>query len=216
MGVTHLLTISAVGSLKEHLPPRTIVQPDQLIDRTFQRPRSYFSDGVVAHVGIADPYCFEFGARVSSAAERAGQSVVSGGTYVCIEGPQFSTRAESHLYRSWGCSVIGMTAMPEARLAREAELCYSTLAMVTDFDVWHATEAEVHVEVVAQHIRHNAESARAIIVQLVRGWSEEAQSCGCRNALRGAIVTDPNVIPPGIRRRLGVIADRYLPPADGV
>ncbi len=213
LGVTHLLTVSAVGSLKEELPPETIVLPDQVIDRTFQRPRSFFSGGVVAHVGIADPYCADFGRRVVEAGSRAGQSIVTGGTYLCIEGPQFSTKAESQLYRSWGCSVIGMTAMPEARLAREAELCYSTLAMVTDFDVWHESEASVSVELVSKHIRKNAAAGSAIVAELVRSWSSEPDACGCRDALRGAIVTDPDAIPAETRAKIGIIADRYLPAA---
>ncbi len=215
VGVTHLLTVSAVGSLRENLPPLTIVQPNQIIDRTVIRPRSFFGDGVVAHVGIADPFCAEFGATVAEASRRSGHWVQQGGTYVCIEGPQFSTKAESHLYRSWGCSVIGMTAMPEARLAREAELCYSTLAMVTDFDVWHETEAEVHVEVVVQYIQKNAAAGREIVAELVRSWDGVTTGCGCADALAGTIVTDPATIPPETRRRLGIIADRYLPPAPG-
>ncbi|MBX3070031.1 MAG: S-methyl-5'-thioadenosine phosphorylase [Thermomicrobiales bacterium] len=212
-GVTHLLTVSAVGSLREDLPPETIVLPDQIIDRTVSRPRSFFGEGVVAHVGIAEPYCTDFGSHVLAAAARAGQPVATGGTYVCIEGPQFSTKAESHLFRSWGCSVIGMTAMPEARLAREAELCYSTLAMVTDYDVWHASEAAVSVELVGKHLRKNAAAGRAIVTELVRSWSSLDRACGCGDALANTIVTDPALIPAPTRRRLGLIADRYLPPA---
>jgi 5'-methylthioadenosine phosphorylase len=214
IGVTHVMTISAVGSLREHLPPLTIVQPDQIIDRTVIRPRSFFGDGAVAHVGIADPFCHEFGAWVAEAASRVDHPVVHGGTYVCIEGPQFSTRAESHLYRSWGCSVIGMTAMPEARLAREAELCYSTLAMVTDFDVWHETEEAVHVDMVVENLHQNARAAREIIVEVGRSGDLPSRGCGCDDALGGAIVTEPGAIPDDTRRRLGIIADRYLPPAD--
>lgn len=213
LGVTHLLTVSAVGSLREHLPPRAIVQPDQIIDRTVDRPRSFFGEGVVAHVGIADPYCDLFGQHVASASARAGHLVERGGTYVCIEGPQFSTRAESILFRSWGCSVIGMTAMPEARLAREAELCYSTLAMVTDFDVWHESEAAVHVELVQEYLRQNTAAAREIVVELVGGGGLPGRDCACGDALAGAIVTNPDVISPDTRKRLGIITDRYLPPA---
>lgn len=216
VGVTHLLTVSAVGSLREDLPPLTIVQPDQIIDRTVgNRPRSFFGEGAVAHVGVADPYCAAFGERIGVAADRAGYPITVGGTYICIEGPQFSTRAESRLYRSWGCSVIGMTAMPEARLAREAELCYSTLAMVTDYDVWHETEKAVTVEMVSKHLRQNAEAGRAIVTELVRSWSSDQRSCGCGEALANTIVTAPERIPAETRRRLGIIADRYLPPANG-
>ncbi|CAN5802079.1 S-methyl-5'-thioadenosine phosphorylase [soil metagenome] len=213
LGVTHLLTVSAVGSLREHLPPLTIVQPDQIIDRTVGRPRSFFGEGVVAHVGIADPFCDEFGRYVASASARSGHPVVWGGTYVCIEGPQFSTRAESLLFRSWGCTVIGMTAMPEARLAREAELCYSTLAMVTDFDVWHETEEAVHVNLVVEYLRKNASAAREIVVELVGAGMLPGRNCGCTDALAGAIVTNPEAIGSSARNRLGIIADRYLPPA---
>jgi 5'-methylthioadenosine phosphorylase len=213
LGVTHLLTVSAVGSLREHLPPLSIVQPDQIIDRTVSRPRSFFGEGVVAHVGIADPFCDEFGRYVAAACARTGHPTVQGGTYVCIEGPQFSTRAESMLFRSWGCSVIGMTAMPEARLAREGELCYSTLAMVTDFDVCHETEEAVHVNLVIEYLRKNAAAAREIVVELVSADTLPGRACGCKDALAGAIVTDPDLISASSRQRLGIIADRYLPPA---
>lgn len=209
VGVTHLLTVSAVGSLKEHFPPRTLLLPDQIIDRTVSRPRSFFEGGVVAHVGIAEPYCGRFQRSIADAAATAGHAIALGGSYVCIEGPQFSTKAESHLYRSWDASVIGMTAMPEARLAREAELCYATLACVTDFDVWHETAGEVTVEVVIENLHHNAAMAREILVSLAHmGLSE--RTCGCRDALRNAIITDPQAISAEKRRQLGVIAERYL------
>ena len=152
IGVTGVVTVSAVGSLREDLPPRTAVLPDQIIDRTVSRPRSFFGEGSVAHVGIADPFCGRLSGLIAGASVAAGRPVVRGGAYICIEGPQFSTKAESRLYRSWGGAVIGMTAMPEARLAREAELCYATMAMVTDFDVWHDSAGEVTVDmVVANH-----------------------------------------------------------------
>src|SRR5215216_1223725 len=152
LGVTHVLSVSAVGSLQEHLAPLSIVLPDQIIDRTILRPRTFFENGIVAHVGIAEPYCPVLRARLLTCGQAIKQPMHDGGCYVCIEGPQFSTKAESNLYRSWGAAVIGMTAMPEARLAREAELCYATLAMVTDFDVWHDLAGEVTVDmVVANH-----------------------------------------------------------------
>ena len=213
IGVTRVVTVSAVGSLRESLPPRTTVLPDQIIDRTFHRPNSYFGQGVVAHVGLADPFCSQLSARIVEASLDAGRPVAAGGTYVCIEGPQFSTKAESRLYRSWDCAVIGMTAMPEARLAREAELCYATMAMVTDFDVWHESEGPVTVEMVVANHGANLATARAILRQLA-GADLGKRACDCGNALQGAIVTDPAVIPPPTRRRLGVIADRYLPPAE--
>lgn len=213
IGVDRVVTVSAVGSLREDLPPRTAVLPDQLIDRTVSRPRSFFGEGSVAHVGIADPYCVHLSGYIADASVAVGRPVVRGGTYLCIEGPQFSTKAESRLYRSWGCAVIGMTAMPEARLAREAELCYATMAMVTDFDVWHESAGDVTVEMVVANHGANLETARAILGQLAR-TDLGARTCGCRNALAGAIVTDPVVIPPLTRQKLGIIADRYLPPAE--
>ena len=161
LGATHLLSLSAVGSLREELPPRSLVTPDQIIDRTVAREHSFFESGVVAHVGLAEPFCARLRAAVGEAAELARHPARREGTYVCIEGPQFSTRAESSLYRSWGATVIGMTAMPEARLAREAGLCYAMLAMVTDYDVWHDAEEDVSVEVVSSNLRANAESAYA-------------------------------------------------------
>ncbi len=209
VGVTHLVTVSAVGSLKEELPPLSIVLPDQIIDRTVARPRSFFGSGVVAHVGIADPFCPNLRAAIGDAARAAGVPIVNLGTYVCIEGPQFSTRAESRLYRSWGASVIGMTAMPEARLAREAELCYATIAMVTDFDVWHETEAHVTVELVIANLMANTETGRRLVRGLAAAGLPE-RTCLCGDALKDAIVTSPAAISDAARRRLGVIGERYL------
>lgn len=213
LGVTHILSVSAVGSLREALPPLSIVLPDQIIDRSMLRPRSFFDDGAVAHVGLADPFCGALRDQVERAATGGSPTVVNGGCYLCIEGPQFSTRAESELYRSWGASVIGMTAMPEARLAREAELCYATVAMVTDYDVWHETEAAVTVEMVVANLRRNTEAARRILVGLAE-TGLPPRACACSSALAGAIVTDPRHISLDTRRRLGIIAERYLGPAD--
>lgn len=213
IGVTRVVTVSAVGSLREDLPPRTAVLPDQIIDRTVSRPRSFFGEGSVAHVGIADPFCAQLSGYVSDAAAAANKTVVRGGTYICVEGPQFSTKAESRLYRSWGGAIIGMTAMPEARLAREAELCYTTIAMVTDFDVWHETAGEVTVDMVQANHGANLQTAQAILRELAVTDLGE-RTCSCGNALQGAIVTDPAVIPPPTRRKLGIIADRYLPPME--
>lgn len=209
LGATHLLSFSAVGSLREELPPRSLVIPDQIIDRTLLRERTFFDGEIVAHVGIADPYCAAMRGAMASAAADAERSVVSGGTYVCIEGPQFSTRAESQLYRSWGASVIGMTTMPEARLAREAELCFATLAMVTDYDVWHESEADVSVDVVLSHLRANSEAAAAILLNLARRGLP-SRSCSCAQALDGAIMSDAAVVPAAERTRLGLlIGDRF-------
>jgi 5'-methylthioadenosine phosphorylase len=213
LGVTHLLSVNAVGSLSESLPPLSLVLPDQIIDRTIGRDRSFFDRGIVAHVGIADPFCATFSATIAQAAQRAGHPVHAGGTYICIEGPQFSTKAESRLYRSWGASIIGMTAMPEARLAREAELCYASLSMVTDFDVWHEEEEPVTVEVVQDRLRANSAAARAIVQAL--GDADDARdSCSCGTALAGAIITDPAQITIEQRLRLDAIAGRYLNGSD--
>jgi 5'-methylthioadenosine phosphorylase len=207
LGATRLLSLSAVGSLREELPPRSLVTPDQIIDRTIRHERSFFESGVVAHVGMADPFCARLRAATGEAAELAGRPVRRDGAYVCIEGPQFSTRAESNLYRSWGATVIGMTAMPEARLAREAGLCYAMLAMVTDYDVWHDTEEDVSVEVVNSHLRANSESARAIIRQLVASGLPE-RTCGCGLALEHAIMTAPELIPIEARTWIRMLAGK--------
>ena len=209
LGVTHCLSVSAVGSLRDELTPRTAVIPDQVIDRTLQRPRTFFDNGVVAHVGIADPFCASFRGTVHDHAAAVHAPVADGGTYVCIEGPQFSTRAESELYRSWNASVIGMTAMPEARLAREAGLCYAMLAMVTDYDVWHDVEEDVTVEMVQRVLHDNVETGRAVIRRLCENSLTECES-GCRHALDGAIITDPAHLSPEAAARVALFA----PPQD--
>jgi 5'-methylthioadenosine phosphorylase len=212
LGVTHLLSFSAVGSLRADLPPRTLIIPDQIIDRTLLRERTFFDREVVAHVSIADPYCSLFQGAIASAAATANREVVAGGTYVCIEGPQFSTRAESNLYRSWGASVIGMTTMPEARLAREAELCFATLAMVTDYDVWNESEADVSVEVVLSHVRANSEAAAAILLKIAENGLPE-RSCTCKSALDDAFMTEPGAVSAVSRERLRLlIGDRLAGP----
>ena len=210
LGATHLVSFSAVGSLREDLPPRSLVLPDQIIDRTVQRARTFFTDGIVAHVGIADPYCKELQSSLSSAATTRGERLTTGGAYVCIEGPQFSTRAESELYRSWGASVIGMTAMPEARLAREAQLCYAAVAMVTDYDVWHQAAADVTVEEVVANMQANGVAAQAILKQFCQDGLPQ-RSCNCQFALRGAIMTDPGTVSREARERLGLLIDGSFP-----
>src|SRR5829696_1041646 len=207
LGATHVVSLSSVGSLREEFPPRSLVTPDQIIDRTVGRERSFFESGVVAHVGMADPFCARLRAATGEAAELAGRPVRRDGTYVCIEGPQFSTRAESNLYRSWGATVIGMTAMPEARLAREAGLCYAMLALVTDYDVWHDAEEDVSVEVVNSNLDANSESAREIIRQLVAGGLP-ARTCACGLALEHAIMTAPELIPIEARTWIRMLADK--------
>jgi 5'-methylthioadenosine phosphorylase len=206
IGVTHLLSINAVGSLQEHLPPRTAVVPDQIIDRTVGRARTFFEGGIVAHVGMADPFCSAFRSAIhhhASAAQRH-EMVHDGGTYVCIEGPQFSTRAESHLYRQWGADIIGMTAMPEARLAREAGLCYGTLAMVTDFDVWHESEDDVTLEMIHRVLRENVATGQSVVRALARSGIPDCHD-GCRHAAQAAITTHDDAIAEDIRERLQVL-----------
>ena len=210
LGVQMVVSVSAVGSLKEEIRPLDLVIPDQLIDRTRLRKSTFFEDGLVAHVGFADPFCPVL-REVALEAVPEGLNVHDGGTYVVMEGPQFSTRAESALYRSWGASVIGMTALPEAKLAREAEMCYQTLAFATDYDVWHDSEEEVSVELVVQNLMRNVESARKMITTLTGLLSESSErSCGCGSALEAAIITDRRRIPDETRKRLGILVDKYL------
>ena len=208
LGVERVVSVSAVGSLKEELRPLDLVIPDQIIDRTRLRDSTFFGDGLVAHVGFADPFCEDLRrAALESARERT--RVHDGGTYVVIEGPQFSTRAESALYRSWDASVIGMTALPEAKLAREAELCYLTLAFVTDYDVWHQTEEEVSVELVVRNLMKNVDTARGIIRDMTARTPERGE-CGCGRALETAIITGRDLIPPETRERLALLVEKYL------
>ena len=210
LGVQMVVSVSAVGSLKEEIRPLDLVIPDQLIDRTRLRQSTFFGQGLVAHVGFADPFCPVL-REVALKAVPEELNAHDGGTYVVMEGPQFSTRAESALYRSWGASVIGMTALPEAKLAREAEMCYLTLAFATDYDVWHETEEEVSVELVVQNLMKNVESARSMISTLagILGGSRP-RSCGCGRALEAAIITGRRRIPAETRRRLGLLVDKYL------
>ncbi len=209
LGVTHLLSVSAVGSLREEIAPRSLCVPDQLIDRTVQRERTFFDQGIVAHIGIAEPFDRHFRQAIVHAAGGVATTVHDGGTYVCIEGPQFSTRAESLLYRSWGASIIGMTAMPEARLAREAEIAYGTLAMITDYDVWHDTEADVSVAVVEGNLRANIEGAKATISRIVANGLPAPEDL-VANGLAGALNTQRSVMLPADIERLGAIGARYL------
>ena len=208
LGVERILSISAVGSLKEDLRPLDLVVPDQIIDRTKTRVSTFFGDGLVAHVGLADPFC----ANLRRAAMDAAQGLTTvhdGGTYVVIEGPQFSTRAESTLYRSWGADVIGMTALPEAKLAREAEICYATLAFVTDYDVWRESEEDVSVDMVVANLMKNVETARGIIRNVTDRVSGERE-CGCGRTLETAIITNRDAIPRETRERLGLLVDKYM------
>ncbi|HEX5417036.1 MAG TPA: S-methyl-5'-thioadenosine phosphorylase [Chloroflexota bacterium] len=209
LGVERLISISAVGSMREDVHPCDILVPDQLFDRTVRRARTFFSDGVVAHVALAEPYCPDLIDVVVRAADGIAPRVHRGGTYICIEGPQFSTKAESRIYRQWGVDIIGMTAMPEARLAREAELCYVTMAMVTDYDVWHETHEGVTVEQVNANLTQNTANAKQILRRLIKSLPPQ-RPCPCGTALANSIVTKPADVPPVVRQRLEVIAGKYL------
>ena len=210
LGVTRILSASAVGSLKEEIRPQDLLVPDQFIDRTRHRPDTFFGEGLVAHVGFADPFCEQLRTLLIQASAAVGLRCHEGGTYVCMEGPQFSTRAESKLYRSWGASVIGMTNLTEAKLAREAEICYATLALVTDFDCWHEAEEDVSVAAVIENLRRNAESARRILGEALRNLPG-GRDCPCGSALRDAILTAPEKISAAARERLDLLVGRYLP-----
>jgi 5'-methylthioadenosine phosphorylase len=211
-GCTEIVSISAVGSLREDLSPGTFVIIDQFIDRTFARNKSFFGTGCVAHVSMADPVCRRLGEALHAAAQGLGLPAVRGGTYVVMEGPQFSTRAESELYRSWGASVIGMTNMPEAKLAREAEMCYATVAMVTDYDCWHPHHDAVTVESVVRVLQENAANARALIRAVTPALAKRSHRCpaGCHTALETALITPPHGRDPLVLAKLDAVAGRVL------
>jgi 5'-methylthioadenosine phosphorylase len=212
-GVTEIVSLSAVGSLREDLPPGHFVIVDQFIDRTFAREKSFFGTGCVAHVSVAHPVCARLGDGLEEAARGLGLPVARGGTYLAMEGPQFSTRAESELYRSWGCGVIGMTNMPEAKLAREAELCYATVAMVTDFDCWHPDHGHVTVEQVVKVLLANADRARSLVraaAPRLGGARRGPCPAGCDRALDNAIITAPERRDPALLAKLDAVAGRVL------
>jgi 5'-methylthioadenosine phosphorylase len=208
-GATHLLTVSAVGSMKEAIQPGDFVVVDQFIDLTKRRASTFFDEGLVAHVGLADPVCEDLASALAGAAREAGATLHEGGTYVCIEGPAFSTRAESLLYRSWGVSVIGMTAMPEARLAREAELPYAVLALATDYDSWHATEEDVSVEAVVRTLKKNVSLSRQTIAELASRLPDPNAS-RAHGALAHALMTQRDAISEAARRKLEWLVGPYL------
>ncbi len=209
LGVERLVSISACGSLREDYAPGHIVIPDNIFDFTKDRSRSFFGEGFVAHIGVADPFCGELSGQLESAVRATGATLHIGGSLITIEGPRFSTKAESHAYRAWGMSIIGMTASPEAFLAREAELCYSTMAHVTDYDVWHKSESPVTVEMVIQTLNKNTTIAQDAIRNLVRGLSKE-RACNCGQALATALITNPKVIPAETRKKLDLLVGKYL------
>lgn len=207
LGVRYVVSVSACGSLREDYQPGDIVVPDQLFDRTHLRARTFFEGGLVAHVGVAEPYCQPLGRQVAEACTAAGATVHEGGSYITIEGPRFSTRAESNTYRSWGLSIIGMTSSPEAFLAREAELHYAVMAHVTDYDVWH--KEPVSVELVVRTLQKNTAIAQEA-VRLLTGNLHEEEGCGCETALATALISEPKQAPTAVRQKLGILIDKYL------
>ena len=209
LGVERIISVSAVGSLREEIAPGHLVVPDQFIDRTTQRPSTFFGRGVVAHVSLANPFCSVLSKVLVTAARQEGAEVHSGGTYVCMEGPQFSTRAESHLYRAWGAHVIGMTNLQEAKLAREAEICFGTLALATDYDCWNDQAGDVEIEHVLTVLKQNVALAQRTIARASAELSEP-RSCGCVSALKDAIITERARIPKRIRAELQPIIGKYL------
>lgn len=209
LGVEHIVAICSAGSFKEAIKPGHLLIPDQLIDRTQGRVSTFFGDGVVAHIAFADPFCPRLRQSLADSARKAGATVHNKGTMVVMEGPAFSTRAESRLYVSWGADIIGMTALPEAKLAREAEICYSVLGCVTDYDSWHVQREAVNVQVVLDTLQKNVEMAKKII-RLVAVQLAGKRDCECATALRGAIVTSPEAIPDGQKKRLGLLIGKYV------
>jgi len=213
LGVEWILSVSAVGSLREDYAPLHLVIPDQLVDRTKCRPNSFFADGMVAHVSFADPFCSATSDLLEAAIRDLGDIPYHrGGVYVCIEGPQFSTKAESRLYRQWGCDIIGMTALPEAKLAREAEICYATIACVTDYDVWHASEEAVSLELVVANLTRNVANAQRILRAVAaRLPADRADAtCDCSSALANALITDPSYITADLRKKYALLLGKYL------
>lgn len=211
LGVERIISLSAVGSLREDFAPLDIVIPDQLFDRTKARPATFFGDGLVVHISFADPFCPELSHVLYGAAQKAGARVHKGGSLVVIEGPQFSTKAESRVYRDLKMDIIGMTALPEAKLAREAEICYAAVAMVTDYDVWHPAHDSVTVEMVVKNLLKNAEMSKRIVRYAVDQIPAAREHCPCPNALRDAIITARELIPPRVRKNLFLLLQKYLP-----
>ena len=209
LGVERVISVSAVGSLREDIRPLDMIVPDQLIDRTVGRPSTFFGDGLIAHVGMADPFCPEMRSALYNSATEMGARAHPSGTFVIINGPQFSTKAESHMYRSWGADIIGMTALPEAKLAREAEMCYSILACSTDYDCWHESAEPVTVEMVVENLTKNTAVSKAILADVITRVGP-AQDCFCGSALENAIVTDRAVITQEAIDRLALLVGKYI------
>jgi 5'-methylthioadenosine phosphorylase len=211
LGVEWVLSISAVGSMKEEIRPLDLVIPDQFFDATKRRVSSFFGEGIVGHIGMAEPICPQLSTLLEKAARQTGAAVHRGGTYICIEGPQFSTRAESRIYRSWGVDVIGMTNMPEVKLAREAELCYATLALATDYDVWHEAHEAVSVDAVVKNLAQNVATAKDVLARAIPEIGPP-RTCACPRLLERAIISNPEGVPLTTRRKLELLIGRYLPP----
>ena len=209
LGVERIISLSAVGSLKEEHRPLDFVIPDQFFDRTRGRVSTFFGEGLVAHISFADPVCAQMSAVVTEACRASGVNVKQGGTYLCMEGPAFSTKAESNVYRSWGMDVIGMTNLQEAKLAREAEICYVTAAMVTDYDCWHPDHDAVTVKDIIAHLVKNAENACKVVAAAVAAMPRE-RACKCGSALAHAIITDRALVPEGTKQKLGILIDKYF------
>jgi len=215
LGVERIISVNSVGSLRMDIQPRDIVLADQFFDRT-RRPNTFFGGGVVAHVSLGQPVCWELLGILHDAAGGEGLRVHRGGTYLCIDGPAFSTKAESLIYRSWGCDVIGMTSATEARLCREAEICYATLSLATDYDVWHETEEPVTVELILQNLSHNIANAKAVLKKALAALGKKgARGCDCGSSLKNTIVTAPSAIPAATRKKLGPLIDKYLRESGG-
>jgi 5'-methylthioadenosine phosphorylase len=212
LGVEYILSASAVGSLKQEYAPLDIVIPDQFIDRTRGRVSTFFGGGLVAHVGFAHPFCRILSAVAHESGKTSGATIHNGGTYVCMEGPQFSTLAESNLYRAWGADIIGMTNLQEAKLAREAEICYTTIALVTDYDCWHPDHDHVTVEMIIGNLTHNAKTAQKIIAGAVERLPFD-RTCECATALKYALITRPDAIPEQVKKDLAPLVSKYLQPA---
>jgi 5'-methylthioadenosine phosphorylase len=209
LGVEHIISINSCGSFKEDIKPGHLLVPDQIIDRTQKRANTFFGEGIVAHIQFADPFCPVLGKILYEAAQETGAIVHQGGTFIAMEGPAFSTRAESRLYRAWGADVIGMTVLPEARLAREAEICYASIACVTDYDSWHETNETVTVEAILTTMRNNIDNAKKTI-KLAAGRIPSKRDCACVDALGPALVTDPAVIPDELKKKLNLLIGKYV------
>ncbi len=209
LGVEKIVSVNACGSLREDYSPGEIVVPDQLFDMTKDRKRTFFEDGLVAHIDVADPFCSELSAKIASSVQKTGAIVHEGGSFITIEGPRFSTRAESNTFRAWDMSIVGMTTAPEAFLAREAEICYGVMAHVTDYDVWRISEEPVTVDMVVKIIQENTQVAQEAIRNLARAYTSH-RDCGCENALADAIITQPRVILSETRERLDLLVGKYL------